>query len=116
MPSRKATSWSLWTPGEEDCETGSYLRLKETTILSFHTTLLHHGMVVAGLPYLFEGQPRFDEITGCSPYGASSIVGPDNSHLPTENELEGARWQGRYVALLTRALAPVREDIVKNLG
>lgn len=88
---------------------------QESTILSFHTTLLHHGMVIAGLPYLFEGQSRFDEITGCSPYGASAIVGPDNSHLPTENELEGARWQGQYVALLTRALAPAREELIHDL-
>jgi NAD(P)H dehydrogenase (quinone) len=88
---------------------------QESTILSFHTTLLHHGMVIAGLPYNFEGQSRFDEITGCSPYGASTIAGDDPKHMPTENELAGARFQGHYVALLTKSLTPARVQI-KSLG
>jgi len=71
---------------------------QESTILSVHTTLLHHGMLIAGLPYSFDGQTRTDEITGCSPYGASTIAGNDGSRQPTENERAGARYQGKYVA------------------
>lgn len=71
---------------------------QETTITSFHTTLLHHGMVIVGLPYAFEGNTRMDEITGGTPYGASTIAGPDGSRLPSENELAGARFQGAHVA------------------
>jgi len=78
---------------------------QESTILSVHTTLLHLGMVVVGLPYSFEGQTRMDEITGCSPYGASTIAGADGRRQPSENELEGARFQGRHVALLAARLA-----------
>ena len=71
---------------------------QESTILTFHTTLLHHGMIIAGLPYRFEGQSRIDEITGCSPYGASTIAARDGSRWPSGNELDGARFQGKYVA------------------
>ena len=71
---------------------------QESTILSFHTTLLHHGFVVVGLPYAFQGQMRIDEITGGSPYGASTIAGGSGERLPSENELDGARFQGRHVA------------------
>lgn len=77
---------------------------QESTILSFIPTLLHHGMIIAGLPYTFLGQSRIDEITGCSPYGASTIAGPDGSRQPSKNELDGARFQGRYVAELTEKL------------
>lgn len=78
---------------------------QETTIVSFHHTLLHHGMVVAGLPYAFEGLSRTDEITGCSPYGASTVAGSDGSRTPNENELAGARFQGEYVAKLSKKLS-----------
>ena len=78
---------------------------QESTILSFLITLLHQGMVVAGLPYAFQGQTRIDEVTGCSPYGASTIAGGDGSRKPTENELAGARFQGEYVAKLAKKLA-----------
>lgn len=71
---------------------------QESTILSFHVTLLHHGMVIVGLPYAFQGQTRMDEITGGSPYGASTIAGGDGSRMPSENELAAARYQGRHVA------------------
>ena len=71
---------------------------QESTILSFHITLLHHGMVIVGLPYAFQGQTRMDEITGGSPYGASTIAGGDGSRMPSENELAAARYQGRHVA------------------
>jgi len=78
---------------------------QEATILTFHVTLLHHGMVIVGLPYAFEGQRRIDEITGCSPYGASTIAGPDGRRLPSENELDGARYQGRHVAAIAKKLS-----------
>jgi len=71
---------------------------QETTLIGLIQTLLHHGMIVAGLPYAWAGQQRMDEITGGSPYGATTITGGDGSRMPSENELEGARWQGRYVA------------------
>lgn len=78
---------------------------QETTILSFIVTLLHHGMVVVGLPYTFAGQMRLDEITGGSPYGASTITGGDGSRMPSENELAAARFQGEHVARIAAKLA-----------
>ena len=77
---------------------------QESTIQSFHTTLLHHGMVVVGLPYAFQGQMRIDEITGCSPYGASTIAGGKGERMPSETELEGARFQGRHIAEIAKRL------------
>jgi len=71
---------------------------QESTILSFHITLLHQGFVIVGLPYTFQGQMRMDEITGGSPYGATTIAGASGERLPSENELEAARFQGRHVA------------------
>jgi len=71
---------------------------QESTILSTHIVLLHQGMVIVGLPYSFQGQMGITEITGCSPYGASTITGGDGSRQPSENELAGARFQGRRVA------------------
>lgn len=85
--------------------TGTQHGGQESTILSFHITLLHQGMIVAGLPYSFEGQTRCDEITGGSPYGASTIAGSSGERTPTENELAGARFQGRYVATIAAKLA-----------
>ncbi len=78
---------------------------QESTILSFFNTLLHHGMIIVGLPYTFLGQMRIDEITGCSPYGASTIAGPKGERMPSENELEAARFQGRHVAKIASKLA-----------
>ena len=78
---------------------------QESTILSFHTTLLHHGFVIVGLPYAFQGQMRNDEITGGSPYGASTIAGTSGERLPSENELDGARFQGKHVATIAAKLA-----------
>ena len=78
---------------------------QESTILSFHITLLHHGMVVVGLPYAFQGQMRVDEITGGSPYGASTIAGTRGERTLTENEIEAARFQGRHVATIASKLA-----------
>jgi NAD(P)H dehydrogenase (quinone) len=77
---------------------------QESTILSFHTTLLHHGFVIVGLPYAFQGQMRNDEITGGSPYGASTIAGTSGERVPSENELDGARFQGRHVATIAAKL------------
>jgi NAD(P)H dehydrogenase (quinone) len=78
---------------------------QESTILSFHITLLHQGFVIVGLPYAFQGQMRMDEITGGSPYGASTIAGGSGERLPSENELEAARFQGRHVAAIASRLA-----------
>ena len=77
---------------------------QESTILSFHITLLHHGFVVVGLPYAFQGQMRIDEITGGSPYGASTIAGGSGERMPSENELDAARFQGRHVAQIASKL------------
>ncbi|GLI40113.1 NAD(P)H:quinone oxidoreductase [Geobacter hydrogenophilus] len=77
---------------------------QESTVLTFHTFLLHQGMVVAGLPYAFAGQMRIDEITGGSPYGASTIAGGQGERLPSENELAGARYQGKYIAEIASKL------------
>jgi NAD(P)H dehydrogenase (quinone) len=82
---------------------------QEATILSFHTTLLHHGMILVGLPYDFRGHSRLDEITGGGPYGAGTIAGVNGSRQPSANELEGARFQGRHVAETTRALVSGRK-------
>jgi NAD(P)H dehydrogenase (quinone) len=77
---------------------------QESTILSFHITLLHHGMVIVGLPYGFDKQMRIDEITGGSPYGASTIAGGVGERMPSENDLAGARYQGRHVATIASKL------------
>jgi NAD(P)H dehydrogenase (quinone) len=77
---------------------------QESTILTFHVTLLHHGFVVVGLPYAFQGQMRIDEITGGSPYGASTIAGGSGERMPSANELEAARFQGRHVAAIAAKL------------
>jgi NAD(P)H dehydrogenase (quinone) len=77
---------------------------QETTLIGLIQTLLHHGMLVAGLPYAWQGQLRMDEITGGSPYGATTITGGDGSRMPSENELEGARFQGRHVAETAKKL------------
>ncbi|HUK38292.1 MAG TPA: NAD(P)H:quinone oxidoreductase [Methanomicrobiales archaeon] len=113
---------ALWVQGALAGKVGSVFTSsntqhggQESTILSFHTTLLHHGMILLGLPYLFAGQSRADEITGCSPYGASTIAGPGGERWPSENELAGARFQGRYVALVASKLTPHRDAIIASL-
>lgn len=78
---------------------------QETTIVGFHTTLLHQGMVIVGLPYSAQGQMRMDEITGGSPYGATTIAGGDGSRQPSENEIDLAKFQGRHVAEIAGKLA-----------
>jgi NAD(P)H dehydrogenase (quinone) len=84
--------------------TGTQHGGQETTLFSLITNLLHFGLVVVGLPYSFQGQMRLDEITGGSPYGATTIAGTDGSRQPTENELAGARFQGRHVAEIATKL------------
>ena len=78
---------------------------QESTILSFHITLLHQGFVIVGLPYSFQGQMRIDEITGGSPYGASTIAGGQGERMPSDNELAAARFQGKHVATIAAKLA-----------
>ena len=78
---------------------------QESTILSFHLTLLHHGMVIVGLPYSEARQTGLDEIKGGSPYGASTIAGAKGERFPSEQELAMARYQGRHVATLAGKLA-----------
>jgi NAD(P)H dehydrogenase (quinone) len=102
----------LWMKGALVGKVGSVITCsntqhggQESTALSFHVTLLHHGMVLVGLPYTFQGQMSSDEITGCSPYGATTIAGADGSRMPSENELAGARFQGEHVAKIAMKLA-----------
>ncbi len=84
--------------------TGTQHGGQETTITSFHTTLLHHGMVIAGVPYSCPELVNMQEITGGSPYGASTLAGTDGSRMPSENELKIAKFQGKHVAGLAGKL------------
>jgi NAD(P)H dehydrogenase (quinone) len=84
--------------GSVFCSTGTQHGGQETTITSFHSTLLHQGMVIVGVPYSQPGLVNMTEITGGSPYGASTLAGADGSRMPSENELTIARFQGRHVA------------------
>jgi NAD(P)H:quinone oxidoreductase type IV len=103
---------SLWSEGALIGKAGSVFTSsatqhggQESTILNFHTTLLHHGMIIVGVPYSETRQNTLSEITADSPYGASTIAGsgPD-TRLPSENELAIARFQGRHVAEITKRL------------
>ncbi|MDD2580474.1 MAG: NAD(P)H:quinone oxidoreductase [Desulfuromonadaceae bacterium] len=91
-------------PASVFCSSATQHGGQESTILSFHTTLLHQGMIVIGLPYSFAGQMGFSEVTGCSPYGASTIAGGQGERMPSENELAGARFQGAHVARIALKL------------
>jgi NAD(P)H:quinone oxidoreductase type IV len=84
--------------------TGTQHGGQETTITSFHTTLLHHGMVIVGVPYSCQELTNMNEITGGSPYGAGTLAGGDGTRQPSENELAIARFQGRHVAEITKKL------------
>jgi NAD(P)H dehydrogenase (quinone) len=77
---------------------------QESTILTFHVTLLHQGFIIVGLPYAFQGQMRIDEVSGGSPYGATTIAGGDGSRMPSENEIEAARFQGKHVTTIAAKL------------
>src|SRR5882762_10694409 len=78
---------------------------QESTILTFIPTLMHFGMVVVGLPYSFAGQMSLNEVMGGSPYGAATIAGGDGRRMPSEMELEAARFQGQHVASIAATLA-----------
>jgi NAD(P)H dehydrogenase (quinone) len=102
---------ALWTKGalvgkvaSVFTSTGTQHGGQETTITSFHSTLLHLGMIIVGLPYSFAGLTRMDQVTGGSPYGATTLANVDGSRQPSENELAGARFQGRHVAAITATL------------
>jgi NAD(P)H dehydrogenase (quinone) len=91
--------------GSVFASTGTQHGGQETTITSFHSTLLHQGMIIVGLPYSFGGLLRMDEISGGTPYGATTLAKADGSRQPSENELEGARFQGKHVAEIAARLA-----------
>ena len=116
MASQMAAFWDqtggLWAKGALVGKVGSAFTStatqhggQETTIIAAITQLLHQGMVIVGLPYAWAGQMTLDEITGGSPYGASTITGGQGQRQPSENELAGARWQGRHVAEIAAKLA-----------
>ncbi|WP_319521461.1 NAD(P)H:quinone oxidoreductase [uncultured Desulfosarcina sp.] len=102
---------SLWAQGALVGKVGSVFTSsatqhggQESTILSFHVSLLHHGFVIVGLPYSFQGQMGIDEVKGGSPYGASTIAGGSGERMPSEIELEAARFQGKHVAEIAKKL------------
>jgi len=102
---------SLWMNGTLVGKVGSVFAStatqhggQETTLTSFHTVLFHHGMVVAGVPYTCGELMNMNEITGGSPYGATTLANTDGSRQPTENELTIARFQGKHVAGITKKL------------
>lgn len=106
---------SLWVKGALVGKVGSVFAStgtqhggQETTITSFHTTLLHHGMVIVGVPYSCPGLVNMAEITGGTPYGATTLAGSDGARQPSENELSIARFQGKHVAEIARKLSGSR--------
>jgi NAD(P)H dehydrogenase (quinone) len=109
MPSQMAAfldqTGGLWAKGALNGKVGAAFTStatqhggQETTLFSIVTNLLHLGLVIVGLPYSFAGQMTLDEITGCSPYGASTIAGGQGQRQPSKNELDGARFKGDLVA------------------
>jgi NAD(P)H dehydrogenase (quinone) len=101
----------LWAKGALNGKVGSAFSStasqhggQETTLFSILTNLLHFGMVVVGLPYSFPGLVELDQVTGGTPYGATTLAGPTGARQPSENELAGARFQGRHVAEIARKL------------
>ncbi|RWE30085.1 MAG: NAD(P)H:quinone oxidoreductase [Mesorhizobium sp.] len=116
MAAQMANFWdqtgSLWMTGAligkigaAFTSTGTQHGGQETTLVGILASLLHHGMVVAGLPYSFKGQMRVDEVTGGTPYGASTVTGTDGARQPSVTELNGARFLGRHVADIAKKLA-----------
>lgn len=102
----------LWAQGKLIGKVGSVFAStasqhggQETTITSFHTVLLHHGMVVVGLPYAFQGMVGVDVVKGGTPYGATTLSDSDGSRQPSAVELDGARFQGKHVAEIAAKLA-----------
>jgi NAD(P)H dehydrogenase (quinone) len=115
MPSQMASfldqAGGLWVRGELNGKVGAAFTStasqhggQEVTLFSMLTNLLHFGMVLVGLPYSFQGQLKLDEVTGGSPYGATTIAAGDGSRQPTENELAGATFQGKHVAEIANKL------------
>jgi len=109
VPAQMANFWdqtgSLWFQGRLVGKVGAAFTTtasqhggQETTLISLLTTLIHHGMVIVGLPYSFRGQMRMDEIVGGAPWGATTLASGDGSRQPSETDLEGARFLGRHVA------------------
>jgi NAD(P)H dehydrogenase (quinone) len=90
--------------GSVFASTGTQHGGQETTITSFHSTLLHQGMIIVGLPYAFPGLTNMDEISGGTPYGATTLANANGSRQPSANELDGARYQGKHVAQITAKL------------
>lgn len=116
MPSQMAAFWDttgpLWAKGAlvgkvggAFTSTASQHGGQETTLMSILTNLIHHGMVLVGLDYGFQGQMGTDEVRGGSPYGATTIAGADGARQPHAEELDGARYQGRRIAQLAAKLA-----------
>src|SRR5580704_4783483 len=91
--------------GSVFASTGTQHGGQETTITSFHSTLLHHGMIIVGVPYTESGLTYMDNISGGTPYGATTLAGADGSRQPSENELKIARFQGKHVAEIATKLA-----------
>jgi NAD(P)H dehydrogenase (quinone) len=115
MASQMASFWdqagSVWASGALTGKVGSVFTStatqhggQETTLFAGITNLMHFGMVIVGLPYSFQGQMTLDEITGGAPYGASTIAGGKGQRQPSQNELDGARFQGRHVAEIAAKL------------
>ena len=115
MASQMASFWDtaggVWAQGKLNgkvgaafTSTGSQHGGQETTLFSVLTNLIHFGMTIVGLNYGFQGQMKLDEVTGGSPYGATTLTGGDGSRQPSANELEGARYQGRVVAETAKKL------------
>ncbi len=112
MTSQMANFWDMtggiWAQGKLIGKVGAAFSStatqhggQETTLMNIITMLLHHGLIIVGLPYSFQGQMRLDEVVGGAPYGATTIAGGDGSRQPSETELEGARYLGRHVAEIT---------------
>lgn len=116
MPSQMAAFWDqtggLWAKGALIGKVGAAFTStasqhggQETTLFSTLTNLLHHGLVIVGLPYAFQGQLKLDEVTGGAPYGATTIAAGDGSRQPSDNEKAGARFLGKHVAEVAAKLA-----------
>ncbi len=100
-----ATGGLVGKVGSVFASTASQHGGQETTITSFHTTLLHHGMVIVGVPYSEQRLVAMDQITGGTPYGATTLAGTKGDRGPSENELAIARFQGQHVARIAAKLA-----------
>ncbi|HEX4736816.1 MAG TPA: NAD(P)H:quinone oxidoreductase [Allosphingosinicella sp.] len=111
----------LWASGALNGKVGSAFTStasqhggQETTLMAIHTNLFHFGMVTVGLPYAFQGQMILDEVTGGSPYGASTIAGGDGARQPSANELDAARFQGRHVAEIAARMFPDKAEAAND--